>query len=100
MLQMLPLQLTQLYAAQSFPNRYWHFPKNATEWSVFMTELTLSGNAISKLMLQALAPTLRDSHIGASGPGALAPSRLLTTRQRCSTPTRSSQTCSSTRRST
>lgn len=29
-----------------------------------MTELTKSGNEISKLMLQALAPTLPGAHIG------------------------------------
>ncbi|KZV88125.1 carbohydrate esterase family 16 protein [Exidia glandulosa HHB12029] len=60
---MIPLQLTQLYSADSFPNRFWHFERNTTEWAVFMTELTTAGNAISKLMLQALAPSLRDSRI-------------------------------------
>ncbi|KZV78749.1 carbohydrate esterase family 16 protein [Exidia glandulosa HHB12029] len=60
---MIPLQLTQLYSANSFPNRFWSFQRNTTEWSVFMTELTLAGNALSKLMLQALAPTLPGSHI-------------------------------------
>ncbi|KZW01313.1 hypothetical protein EXIGLDRAFT_830062 [Exidia glandulosa HHB12029] len=60
---MIPLQLTQLYASQSFPNRFWNFEKNSTEWAVFMTELTSAGNALSKLMLQALAPSLPGSHI-------------------------------------
>lgn len=58
------------YTTISFENRsmarsYWTAPRNTTEWSVTMTELTKSGNAISKLMLQALAPTLPGAHIGA-----------------------------------
>ncbi|KAF5381805.1 hypothetical protein D9615_005589 [Tricholomella constricta] len=61
---MIPLQTAPLYAPDSQPNRYWSAPRNTTEWSVFMTELALSGNALTKLMLQALAPSLPGSHIG------------------------------------
>ncbi|KAI0754371.1 GDSL lipase/esterase [Daedaleopsis nitida] len=61
---MIPLETTPLYAAGSYPNRYWTAQRNTTEWSVFMNELTTSGNAIAKLMLQALAPTLHGAHIG------------------------------------
>ncbi|KAH9926275.1 GDSL lipase/acylhydrolase [Epithele typhae] len=61
---MIPLETTILYAADSYPNRFWTAERNTTEWSVFMRELTTSGNAIAKLMLQALAPTLPGAHIG------------------------------------
>jgi len=61
---MIPLQNVPLYAPVSYPDRYWTAQRNTTEWSVFMTELVLSGNLLTKLMLQALAPTLPDSHIG------------------------------------
>ncbi|KAJ8520464.1 hypothetical protein ONZ45_g2740 [Pleurotus djamor] len=60
---MIPLELVPLYAADSWPNRYWTAVRNTTEWSVFMRELTLSGNAIAKLMLQDLAKSLRGAHI-------------------------------------
>ena len=63
---MIPLETTPLYAADSYPNRYWTAQRNTTEWSVFMKELTTSGNAIAKLMLQALAPTLHGAHLGRS----------------------------------
>ncbi|KZT00213.1 carbohydrate esterase family 16 protein [Laetiporus sulphureus 93-53] len=62
--QMLPLQDTILYSANSYPNRYWTEDRNTTEWNVFMTELTNTGNALSRLMLQALAPTLEGAHLG------------------------------------
>ncbi|KAJ7434492.1 GDSL lipase/esterase [Mycena galericulata] len=60
---MIPLELTILYSANSYPNRYWAFERNTTEWSVIMTEMTRSGNRLTQLMLQALAPTLPGSHI-------------------------------------
>ena len=63
-LQMIPLETTPLYSANSYPSRYWTAQRNTTEWSIFMRELTTSGNAIAKLMLQALAPTLPGAHIG------------------------------------
>ena len=61
---MIPLETVPLYAPTSYPARYWTAQRNTTEWSVFMKELVLSGNALSKLMLQALAPTLPGAHIG------------------------------------
>lgn len=60
---MIPLQLTQLYSATGHPNRYFHDPRNTTEWAIFMTELTTSGNALSSLMLHNLAPTLPGARI-------------------------------------
>ncbi|KAI0770406.1 GDSL lipase/esterase [Fomes fomentarius] len=60
---MIPLEFVPLYAADSYPNRYWTAQRNTTEWSVFMKELTTSGNAIAKLMLQALAPKLHGAHL-------------------------------------
>ncbi|TFK69221.1 SGNH hydrolase [Pluteus cervinus] len=61
---MLPLETTPLYAPYSWPNRYFNAPRNTSEWSVFMRELTLAGNALTQGSLQALAPTLHDAHIG------------------------------------
>ena len=63
---MLPLDHTILYSANSYPNRYWTFQRNATEWNVFMNEIVATGNEIAKLMLQALAPTLQGAHVGQS----------------------------------
>ncbi|KAF7310354.1 Carbohydrate esterase family 16 protein [Mycena chlorophos] len=60
---MIPLELTILYNVNSYPNRYWAFERNTTEWSIFMTELTRSGNKLSELMLQALVPTLHGAHL-------------------------------------
>ncbi|KAJ6461035.1 GDSL lipase/esterase [Mycena sanguinolenta] len=60
---MIPLELTILYSPDSYPNKYWAFERNTTEWSITMTEMTRSGNQLTKLMLQALAPTLPGAHI-------------------------------------
>ncbi|KAI0372654.1 hypothetical protein BV20DRAFT_963698 [Pilatotrama ljubarskyi] len=61
---MIPLEHAPLYSANSYPNRYWTGPRNTTEWSVFMAELTKSGNSIAELMLTGLAPKLRGAHLG------------------------------------
>ncbi|PCH43141.1 carbohydrate esterase family 16 protein [Wolfiporia cocos MD-104 SS10] len=61
---MLPLQDTVLYSADSYPNRYWTEQRNTTEWNVVMTEFTNTGNALSRMMLEALAPTLEGAHLG------------------------------------
>ena len=63
---MLPLQKTVLYSNVTYPNRYWTYPHNATEWNQFMTEITSSANKLQKLMLKDVAATLSDAHIGAS----------------------------------
>ncbi|KAJ2920932.1 hypothetical protein H1R20_g16159, partial [Candolleomyces eurysporus] len=60
---MIPLETIPLYAPVSYYTRYWTAERNSTEWSVFMRELVLSGNQLTKLKLQALAPTLRGAHI-------------------------------------
>ncbi|KAJ7198875.1 hypothetical protein GGX14DRAFT_401821 [Mycena pura] len=60
---MIPLELTVLYAANSYPNSYWVFERNTTEWSIFMREMTHSVNKLAELMLQALIPTLPGAHI-------------------------------------
>ncbi|KAF5334163.1 hypothetical protein D9758_014836 [Tetrapyrgos nigripes] len=62
--QMIPLQHTILYAADSYPNRFWFTDRNTTAWSVQMTEQVEAGNELTKLMLQNLAPTLDDAHVG------------------------------------
>ena len=51
---MIPLETTILYAVDSYPNRYWTLQRNTTEWHIFIRELTVSGNAMAKLMLEAL----------------------------------------------
>ncbi|KAH9847599.1 GDSL lipase/esterase [Lenzites betulinus] len=61
---MIPLETTPLYSANSYPNRYWTGPRNTTAWSVSMAELTKSGNAIADLMLRALTPSLHGAHLG------------------------------------
>jgi len=61
---MIPLEKTILYAPDSYPNRYWTAQRNTTDWSILMRELTQSGNAISKLMLQALPASLPGAHVG------------------------------------
>ncbi|EJD42561.1 hypothetical protein AURDEDRAFT_199605 [Auricularia subglabra TFB-10046 SS5] len=61
---MIPLDLTPLYSPNSYPNRYWALGRNTTEWSVLMSELTRTGNALSRLMLRDLAPRLPGSRIG------------------------------------
>lgn len=61
---MVPLETIPLYAPESYPNRYWTAERNTTEWSIFMKELVLSGNELTKIKLQALAPSLRGANIG------------------------------------
>ncbi|KAL5528983.1 hypothetical protein ACEPAG_4957 [Sanghuangporus baumii] len=61
---MLPLEKTVLYSNTSYPNRYFTREHNATEWSVFMTEQTATGNALAKLMLEQYASSLPGAHIG------------------------------------
>ncbi|KAG7442030.1 carbohydrate esterase family 16 protein [Guyanagaster necrorhizus] len=61
---MVPLNETILYAPYSYPNFYFNGPRNTTEWSVFIRELVLSGNALSRAMLQALVPEVPGAHIG------------------------------------
>ncbi|KAL4254644.1 SGNH hydrolase superfamily protein [Abortiporus biennis] len=61
---MIPLDRTILYSADSYPNRFWTAERNTTEWNVFMSELVAAGNELQKLMLQNLAPTLPGAHVG------------------------------------
>ncbi|EJD35181.1 GDSL lipase/acylhydrolase [Auricularia subglabra TFB-10046 SS5] len=60
---MIPLQFVNLYSPDGHLNRYWNLPRNATEWSVTMTELTTAGNALSALMVRNLAQTLPGARI-------------------------------------
>ncbi|KIJ69630.1 carbohydrate esterase family 16 protein [Hydnomerulius pinastri MD-312] len=64
MQSLIPLDKTILYNSNSYPNRYWTAERNSSDWEVLMRELTRSGNAITNLMLEALAPRLPDAHIG------------------------------------
>ncbi|KAK0185023.1 GDSL lipase/esterase [Armillaria mellea] len=61
---MVPLNEAILYAPNPYPNHYFDGPRNTTEWSVFIRELVLSGNALSRAMLQALVPEVPGAHIG------------------------------------
>ncbi|KAK0231529.1 carbohydrate esterase family 16 protein [Armillaria fumosa] len=63
---MIPLDLTVLYSPNWYPNQISTLPHNATEWSIFMRQLVLSGNALVRIELQALAGSgeLPDAHIG------------------------------------
>ncbi|EIN06960.1 carbohydrate esterase family 16 protein [Punctularia strigosozonata HHB-11173 SS5] len=61
---MLPLDLLPEYQADSYPNHYWSAQRNTTEWNVFMKELVASGNTLSKLMIQIMAPSLPGATIG------------------------------------
>ncbi|TBU45278.1 hypothetical protein BD309DRAFT_1079441 [Dichomitus squalens] len=61
---MIPLETTPLYAPDSYLNLYCDSQRNTTEWSVFMREPTTAGNAIARLELQFIAPTLHGAHIG------------------------------------
>ncbi|KAJ3765584.1 GDSL lipase/acylhydrolase [Lentinula raphanica] len=60
---MIPLQHTILYSSTGYYTKFWTFPRNATSWSVSMTELTLSGNDLTQLKLQALLPQIPGAHI-------------------------------------
>lgn len=55
--QVIPLQNLPLFSANSYTNKYWTAQRNTTEWHVFMTELVLSANELTKLKLEALVPT-------------------------------------------
>lgn len=60
---MVPLETIPLYAAESYPNRYWTASRNSTEWSLFMKEMILSGNLLTKLLLTDLLPSLPGAHL-------------------------------------
>ncbi|KAL0580634.1 RuvB ATP-dependent DNA helicase pontin [Marasmius crinis-equi] len=60
---MIPLEQVPVYSPGAYPDRFWFAQRNTTEWSVFMKELVLSGNALTRLMLEALVPTLEGSHL-------------------------------------
>jgi hypothetical protein len=64
--QVVPLEKIPIYAPNSYPNRYWTAERNTTEWSVFMKELVLSSNELTKIKLQALSPSLKGANLGMS----------------------------------
>ena len=61
---MIPLQRTILYSPDSFPSPFWSAKRNTTMWSDTMTELVNAGNALSRALLQIMAPTLPGAHVG------------------------------------
>ncbi|KAG7088345.1 hypothetical protein E1B28_012349 [Marasmius oreades] len=60
---MIPLQHVPMYSPNAYPDRFWFAQRNTTEWSIFMEELVLSGNALTKLLLNALVPKLKGAHV-------------------------------------
>ncbi|KAJ3782968.1 hypothetical protein GGU10DRAFT_362253 [Lentinula aff. detonsa] len=73
-LKIIPLQHTILYSSTGYYTKFWTFPRNSTSWSVSMTELTLSGNDLTQLKLQALLPQIPGAHIGKPLNGIVHPS--------------------------
>lgn len=62
---MVPLQKSPMYKKDAYTTTYWTEPvANMTEMSIFMETEVTSGNALSKLMLQDLAPQLTGAHVG------------------------------------
>ncbi|KAL1702110.1 hypothetical protein EV121DRAFT_210742 [Schizophyllum commune] len=61
---MIPLELTPMYSANAYPNKFTTAAKNATEWHIMMKELTTAGNKIGELLLRDLAPKLEGAQIG------------------------------------
>ncbi|KAF5380716.1 hypothetical protein D9757_007054 [Collybiopsis confluens] len=62
-IKMIPLQDVILYSATGYLTKFWTFPRNATEWSVSMKELVLSGNDLTQLKLKALLPEIPGAHV-------------------------------------
>ncbi|KAI5830295.1 hypothetical protein K523DRAFT_303076 [Schizophyllum commune Tattone D] len=62
--RMIPLELTPMYSANAYPNKFTTAAKNTTEWHIMMKELTTAGNKIGELLLKDLAPKLEGAHIG------------------------------------
>ncbi|KAA1477925.1 GDSL lipase/acylhydrolase, partial [Dentipellis sp. KUC8613] len=60
----IPLERLPLYSVDSYPNRYWTQPRNTTDWHLFISELAVSGNQISKLLLQTLPASVPGAHVG------------------------------------
>ncbi|EIN06961.1 SGNH hydrolase [Punctularia strigosozonata HHB-11173 SS5] len=61
---MIPLDLTSIYQADSYPDHYWSAQRNTTEWNIFMRELVAAGNALSKLFIQLTTPSLVGATVG------------------------------------
>ncbi|KAH8823572.1 GDSL lipase/acylhydrolase [Flagelloscypha sp. PMI_526] len=60
---MIPLQYTIQYGVNSYPTKFWQYPKNSTSWAVTMEELVRSGNKLTNLMLNDLVATLPGAHV-------------------------------------
>ncbi|KAL1747186.1 hypothetical protein HDZ31DRAFT_80656 [Schizophyllum fasciatum] len=58
-----PLEKTPMYARDGRPTGTWTAAKNATEWNIFIQELTTAGNKLAELMLKQLVPTLEGAHV-------------------------------------
>ncbi|KAG8822082.1 hypothetical protein FRC19_006729 [Serendipita sp. 401] len=61
---MAPLQKSPMYKKDAYPGRYWSIPNNTTQVSLFMESEVKTGNAMGKMMLQDLAPSLKGAHLG------------------------------------
>ncbi|VDC02533.1 unnamed protein product [Peniophora sp. CBMAI 1063] len=60
----IPLERLPIYSVDSYPNRYWTAERNTTEWHLFIHELAVAGNTISRLMWESLPAKLPHAHIG------------------------------------
>ncbi|KAI4528635.1 hypothetical protein K525DRAFT_230649 [Schizophyllum commune Loenen D] len=58
-----PLEKTPMYSRNGRPTGTWTAAKNATEWNIFMQELTTAGNKIAELLLRQLALSLDGAHV-------------------------------------
>ncbi|KAI0729700.1 GDSL lipase/esterase [Fomitopsis betulina] len=61
---MLTLQDTVMYSADSYPNGYWTAQRNTTEWNLVMAEFVNAVNALSLAWLEARAPSFPGAHLG------------------------------------
>ncbi|KAG8746662.1 hypothetical protein FRC12_014230 [Ceratobasidium sp. 428] len=53
---MILLQLAPMYSATGYTTKFWNYPHNQTEWSIFMAELVRSGNALTAFWIEYVAP--------------------------------------------
>ncbi|KAG8739853.1 hypothetical protein FRC10_005048 [Ceratobasidium sp. 414] len=53
---MIPLYLSPMYSATGYTTKFWNLPHDQLEWSILMAELVRSGNELTALRTQYVAP--------------------------------------------
>ncbi|CEL60891.1 hypothetical protein RSOLAG1IB_04130 [Rhizoctonia solani AG-1 IB] len=53
---MTPMWLLPMYAPDGYDTKYWNWPHNQTEWSIFIAELVRAGNELQALRTKYIAP--------------------------------------------